>query len=96
MKKVSISRLKARLSEYLGIVRRGEHILVTDRGKPVASLGPVSVHQSKSDRVNELIRAGRIRPPRAALPATFWKEKAPPDPTGAGLKALLEERAEGR
>lgn len=37
---VRIAELKARLSEYLRQVRRGESIVVLDRDKPVARLVP--------------------------------------------------------
>jgi prevent-host-death family protein len=38
MLKVGIRELKARLSEYLRKVRRGETLLVTDRGRIVAEI----------------------------------------------------------
>lgn len=41
MKQVRIAELKARLSEYLRAVRRGETIAVLDRDTPVAQLIPV-------------------------------------------------------
>ena len=41
MKQVRIAELKARLSEYLRVVRRGESIAVLDRDTPVAQLIPV-------------------------------------------------------
>lgn len=40
MKTVGIRELKNRLSEYLREVRRGESVLVTDRGEVVAELSP--------------------------------------------------------
>lgn len=36
MRSAAISRLKASLSEYIDVVKAGEELLVTDRGKPVA------------------------------------------------------------
>jgi len=42
MRQVRIADLKARLSEYLRAVRRGESIAVLDRDTPVAQLIPVS------------------------------------------------------
>jgi prevent-host-death family protein len=39
---VGVRELKAGLSKYLKRVRLGESITVTDRGKPVAVLGPAS------------------------------------------------------
>jgi prevent-host-death family protein len=41
MKSVRIAELKARLSEYLRAVRRGETIAVLDRETPVAQIIPV-------------------------------------------------------
>ena len=41
MKQVRIADLKARLSEYLRAVRRGETIAVLDRDTPVAQLVPL-------------------------------------------------------
>ena len=40
MKTVGVRELKNRLSEYLREVRRGESVLVTDRGKVVAEFSP--------------------------------------------------------
>lgn len=40
MKTVGVRELKNRLSEYLREVRRGESVLVTDRGEVVAELSP--------------------------------------------------------
>ena len=37
---VAIRELKAKLSAYLQRAAAGEHITVTDRGRPVAVLGP--------------------------------------------------------
>lgn len=37
---VAVRELKARLSAYLQRAAAGEHITVTDRGRPVAVLGP--------------------------------------------------------
>jgi prevent-host-death family protein len=41
MKQVRIAELRARLSEYLRAVRRGETITVLDRETPVAQIVPV-------------------------------------------------------
>jgi prevent-host-death family protein len=41
MKQVRIAELKAKLSEYLRGVRRGETIVVLDRETPVAHIVPV-------------------------------------------------------
>ena len=41
MKQVRVAQLKARLSEYLRAVRRGETIAVLDRETPIAQIVPV-------------------------------------------------------
>ena len=45
-KRVKISELKARLSEYLRHVRRGYTVEVMDRETPVARIKPVALDQS--------------------------------------------------
>jgi prevent-host-death family protein len=39
---VAVRELKAKLSAYLQRAAAGEHITVTDRGKPIAMLGPLA------------------------------------------------------
>lgn len=95
IKTASVSALKARLSAFLEIVRRGDEVLVTDRGRPIARLAPVSGTHSGEGRREELIRSGRLRAPRASLPKDFWNRKRPADPKGKGLAALLAERESG-
>ena len=91
----SVSALKARLSAFLDIVRRGDEVLVTDRGRPIARLAPVTGAHSVDGRREELIRTGRLRAPSAKLPRDFWDRKRPVDPKGKGLAALLAERESG-
>jgi prevent-host-death family protein len=65
MKAVRIAELKARLSEYLRAVRRGETIAVLDRETLVAQIVPVR------DRTGLRIRKpapGAPRPSQIALP----------------------------
>jgi prevent-host-death family protein len=40
MKAVGIRELKAKLSEYIRLIKAGEDILVTDRGEVVAEIRP--------------------------------------------------------
>ena len=96
MIKVSISDLKARLSRYLRRVRAGQEVLITDRGRPVARLVPMRGLNEQDGRMQQLVRSGRLRPPRSALPSDFWDRPRPADPEGRALFTLLEERAEGR
>jgi prevent-host-death family protein len=96
MRRAPIASLKAKLSEYLDAVRAGEEIVVTERGRPIARLGPIGVSAGQESRVAALVRAGLARPPLRRLPADFLKQRGPADRKGRSLAVLLEERAEGR
>ena len=41
MVEVGVKTLKDRLSEYLQRAQRGERVVITDRGRPVAMLSPM-------------------------------------------------------
>jgi prevent-host-death family protein len=95
MVQASISRLKARLSEYMKLVQRGQEVVVTDRGVPVARIVPLDANRWMEARTQELVKSGLARPPVADLPKDFWKRPRPMDRDGRVLEALLQERAEG-
>lgn len=94
--RVSIGRLKARLSEYLRRTRAGEAVVVTDRGRPVARLVPLEGDVALEGRAAELVRAGLVRKPERALDLAAMAADRPRDPDGRSLEGVLEERAEGR
>ena len=99
MKKSSISETKNRLSELLERVRHGETILITDRDRPVARLGPVGTDHAAGveGRLARLVRAGLVRPGRGGLVERIVTEAAPRLKKGASaVAALLEERDAGR
>jgi prevent-host-death family protein len=63
---VGIAELRQNLSLYLRRVENGERLLVTDRNRPVAELGPAPSIGTALDR---LIAEGRVaRPARRGLP----------------------------
>ncbi len=66
MNRVGVAELRQNLSRYLRRVERGERLIVTDRNRLVAELGPPPTERSELDR---LIAEGRIaRPARRGLP----------------------------
>jgi prevent-host-death family protein len=84
MKQVRIAELKARLSEYLRAVRRGETIAVFDRETRVAEIVPVR------DRATLRVRKpapGTPPPNRVALPK--------PAKLGVDVVQLLLEERQG-
>ncbi len=93
----AVSKLKATLSEWLARVKAGEEVVVTERGRPIAKIVPLPKGGFAEDpHLLELARAGLVRMGSGKIPPGFWKMPRPKDKRGAGLKALLEERAEGR
>ena len=96
MTTVSISELKARLSAFIDIVRDGDEVLVTDRGRPIARLIPIRNAEQEEGRREMLPRSGRLRGPTAALAGDFFTRARPADAQGHSLATLLDERADGR
>jgi prevent-host-death family protein len=97
MKSATVSKLKATLSKYLAKVKAGEEVIVTERGKPIAKIVPISHEEGAfPPHLLELARAGLVRLGSGKLPSDFWKLPRPKDPEGKVLQALLEDRAEGR
>jgi prevent-host-death family protein len=77
MKTVSVAELKARLSMFLAAVKRGEEVIITDRGKPVARLSGLEGAAGTDSRVAELVHGGLMRPPVEAAAARFLRAQAP-------------------
>jgi prevent-host-death family protein len=55
---VGIRELKARLSSYVARARRGETVVVTDRGRPVARLQAAEMQPPAA--VRDMVAAGRL------------------------------------
>ena len=53
-----IRELKARLSAYLRRVKAGETLVITERGKPIGRIVPIS--QSVPDQLELLVQAGLV------------------------------------
>jgi antitoxin (DNA-binding transcriptional repressor) of toxin-antitoxin stability system len=83
MKKVKIAYLKARLSEHLRQVRRGESYTVMDRETPIARLLPYGAEAEPL----------RVRKPLRRVPSLQDVRLPPPLKTNLDPVALLlEER----
>ncbi len=61
--RVGVRDLKNRLSAYLDLVKSGQDIVVTEHGRPIARLSPVS---ADVDRMAALVEAGIVQPPLSA------------------------------
>jgi len=95
MRTTAISDLKARLSEHIACVKRGEEVVVTERGKPVARIVPIGPGAADDDRVRALVARGILRPGR---PGKRAARKTLADlpvcrvPEGIVLRILDDER----
>ena len=91
----SVSQLKANLSRYLRMVRRGSEVQILERGVPIARLsalpaGRVSAAED-TKRLDRLARAGILRRSHGSL---TWLGDAPPlrAPHSDLSGALAEDR----
>jgi len=91
---VSVSELKARLSHYLRVVRRGGEIQIVDRGLPVARLTGVADArgQPESDQRDRLIAGGILRPGTGRVAAIL--DEPPLNLSVSLAEALDAERAD--
>ena len=99
MKSASVSEAKNGLSALLDEVRRGETVLITHRGKPVARIESCqATGLTAREGEAELVQAGIADPPRARLDVErFLAEAAPSLPDGQSASRLVvAERREGR
>lgn len=92
---LSVSELKAQLSEHLRHVRQGEVVIITDRGRPVARLVPIEATDRWEDDLRAVLEAGQLRPGTGSLPEDLWTAELPPDPGAAVRQAVQAEREEG-
>ncbi|RPI76098.1 MAG: type II toxin-antitoxin system prevent-host-death family antitoxin [Desulfobacteraceae bacterium] len=91
-----MSELKARLSDYLNQVKSGAEVLITDRGKPVARIVPISGKKRLRQSLLKIEREGLLKLGTGKLPSDFWNMPRGKDPQGLALQALIQEREDGK
>ena len=95
MRSVGIKLLKNKLSEYIRLAAGGETVLVTDRDRVVAELGPPAPARSPliSDALLlDAVRQGWLRPPLSA--GTEMPARKPVMKLREILADLQEDRAD--
>jgi antitoxin (DNA-binding transcriptional repressor) of toxin-antitoxin stability system len=93
MKTVGLKVLKNKLSEYVRIAASGEIVLVTDRDRVVAELGPPKAGRSTGladALLAEAVREGWVTPPAIVSGAP------PPRMPMMKLRDLLKDIESGR
>ena len=93
----TITEAKNRLSALIDRVQSGESIVILERGRPVARLEPVVGYADATGRLARLERAGIVKVGAAAPPIELLRQPPPKLAPGASaVKALLDERRQGR
>lgn len=97
MKTTTITDAKNGLSALIDLVRAGESVVITDRGRAVAMIEPIGSVPDATGRLLRLQRAGLVRVGTAAPPLDLLRTPPPPLSSGASaVQALLDERRSGR
>jgi antitoxin (DNA-binding transcriptional repressor) of toxin-antitoxin stability system len=98
MRSVGVKQLKARLSEYLRLVRTGETVLITDRDEVVAELRPAHrqgpAGLSVDERLQVLAEAGQLTRPSLPKGDWTWTVKGLGLPAGTAARLLDEVRGD--
>lgn len=92
MSTVGVRELKNRLAHYLGRAKRGEEIVVTERGKPVAilqSIDAVETTTSLEGRLAKLAASGLVTLPTGTLLKRVRRVHVSGPPVS---RTILEER----
>jgi prevent-host-death family protein len=92
MRSAGIAELKAGFSEYLARVKAGEEVLITEHGRPIARIVPLSAAETPG--IGELVRAGILRAPDRPLGDDFFRLPRPRDAEAAVRAGLAAERGD--
>ncbi len=91
MRRIGIRELRQNASEYVRAAEAGETIEVTDRGRPVARLAPLS---SGGTLLERLIADGTVTPASADLESLG--PPVPPRPGARPLSEIIDEMREDK
>ena len=94
MRSVGIKVLNSRLSEYVRLAASGETILVTDRDRVVAEIGPP--RETRSPMLADAFLAEAVRSGWLTPPALAARGEPPAPPPVAPLGEILRELDEDR
>jgi prevent-host-death family protein len=98
MRSVSVSWAKNNLSAILQEIRGGATVIITDRGTPVARLGPPGPTRGIPPAAIELAQRGLLVLPDRE-PSADWAKNLPRPKLAGGASAvagLLDDRESGR
>ncbi len=85
MRSYSIFEAKNKLSELIRLVQESGSIIITNRGKPMAKLVPISDDVSLRERYRDLVEIGKIIEPKTG---EHWRANK----VSGAVKRFLESR----
>ena len=77
-------------SKAIKAVKAGQEVVLTERGKPIATIKPLKVMQNSDVVVRRLEAAGLLRPAQKTSPVPVWSPR--PLKGGPLSRTLREER----
>ena len=96
MKIVSVGEAKNNFSALLTQLRRGETVLITNRGKPIAQIMPCAPDELTDEAAGELVQQNLADPPQATLDmATFLATPLTRLPEGCSASRLIAVERDG-
>lgn len=95
MKGVGVARMKAALSRYLARVKRGEEVVVTEHGEPIAKLVPYGARGAGAKERASLAREGLLDLGRGRIHPDLLRPSEVLDPEGRLRRMAGAEREEG-
>lgn len=87
---IGIRELRQDASRVIELVEKGDIVLITKHGKPVATLNPIP-----KSKLQKLIDAGMVTPAKKKFNAREWKPSMPPASPEI-LEAIRRDREEAR
>lgn len=64
MKSVGLREINQAFSRYMKIVKAGEDVLITERGRPIAVIKPVAPETDTATKILHLEADGLLSPPK--------------------------------
>jgi prevent-host-death family protein len=89
-KSVGVRELRQQASRVLDLVKKGEVIVVTEHGTPIAEIVPI-----KKDKLQILIDQGAITPATRPWDPSIWEDREGPSYPHV-LEEFLRERHEAK
>lgn len=59
--RIGLREANQRFSKMVGIVKQGEEVILTERGRPIAMVTPLGAGANRDLRVERLAKAGFVR-----------------------------------